>query len=241
MYYYLIIALQGYCIYHMYKNKNSYYWAFLIIFLPVIGCAIYLITQVYNKQDAEKITNEITHIINPTKKITDLEKRLEFSETYQNRVNLADAYLENKNFNSALPHYLEALHDSSQNDFYVASKLVEIYFLTEDYNNAVLYAEKIRDCFEFKKSKTQFIYGLALEKLGDFESAESNLRQIDIRYSFYEERLELAKFLISHDNVADAKEILEDIKNESQHMTKTNKRIYWDTIQEVEKLHSNLA
>jgi len=241
MYYYLIIALQGYCIYHMYKNRNPYYWAFLIIFLPVIGCAIYLITQVYNKQDAEKITSEITHIINPTKKITDLEKRLQFSETYQNRVNLADAYLENKDYNNALPHYLEALNDSSQNDFYVASKLVEVYFLMEDYNNAVLYAEKIKDRFEFKKSRTQFIYGLAEEKLGNFESAESNLRQIDIRYSFYEERLVLAKFLISRDKVADAKAILEEVQNESQHMTKTNKRIYRATIQEVEKLLSDLA
>ena len=241
MYYYLIVALQVYCIYHMYKNRNPFYWALLIIFLPLIGCAIYLITQVYNKQDAEKITSEITHIIHPTKRITDLEKRLQFSETYQNRVNLADAYLENKDYIKALPHYLEALKDSSQNDFYVASKLVEVYFLAEDYNNVVLYAEKIKDRMEFKKSRTQFIYGLAQEKLGHFESAESNLREIDIRYSFYEERLTLAKFLISREKVADAKEILEEVQNESQNMTKTNKRVYRATIQEVEKLLLDLG
>lgn len=241
MYYYLIVALQVYCIYHMYKNRNSFYWVFLIIFLPLIGSAIYLITQVYNKQDAEKITSEIAHIIHPTKKIADLEKRLQFSETYQNRVNLANAYLQNKDYNNALPHYLEALNDSSQNDFYVASKLVEVYYLIEDYNNVVLYAEKIKDRLEFKKSRTQFIYGLAQEKLGHFESAESNLREIDIRYSFYEERLTLAKFLISREKVADAKDILEEVQNESQNMTKTNKRIYRATIQEVEKLLLDLG
>lgn len=241
MYYYLIIALQAYCLYHLYTHRNAYYWWFLILFLGPIGCAIYLITQVYNKQNAEKITSEIRHIINPTKKITDLEKQLQFSETYQNRVNLADAYLENKDYNNALPHYLEALSDSSQNDFYVASKLVEVYFLAKDYNNVVLFAEKIKDRMEFKKSKTQFICGLALEKLGNFESAESNLREIDIRYSFYEERLTLAKFLISREKVADAKAILEEVQNESQNMTKTNKRVYRATIQEVEKLLSDLA
>jgi len=225
----------------MYKNRNPFYWALLIIFLPLIGCAIYLITQVYNKQDAEKITSEITHIIQPTKKITDLEKRLQFSETYQNRVNLADAYLENKDYSKALPHYLEALNDSSQNDFYVASKLVEVYFLAEDYNSVVLYAEKIKNRMEFKKSRTQFLYGLAQEKLGHFESAERNLRQIDIRYSFYEERLTLAKFLISIEKVWDAKEILAEVQNESQNMTKTNKRIYHATIHEVEKLLLDLG
>ena len=127
MYFYLIIALQAYCLYHLYKNKNDYYWWFVILFLPVIRLSsIYLITQVYNKRDAEKITNEINHIINPTKKITDLEKQLQFSESYQNRVNLADAYLEIKDFNNAINTLFKALDDDLQSSEYlVISKLVK--------------------------------------------------------------------------------------------------------------------
>ena len=240
MYYYLIVAFQVYCIYHMYKKGNSFYWVFLIFFVPVIGCVIYLLTQVYNKRDAEKITSEITHIINPTKKIKDLEKQLEFSESYQNRVNLADAHLANKDYKSALPLYLRALQDGSENDFYVNSKLVETYFLAENYSETVLHAEKIKDKLEYKKSKTQFICGLAHEKLGDFELAEHNLRQIDIRYSFYDERLILAEFLMSRNKKEDAKTILEDIKNESQHMTRTNQKLYRGTVAQVEKLLAQL-
>lgn len=240
MHYYLILAFQGFCIYHMYKNRNPYYWAFLIMFVPVIGCIIYLITQVYNKRDAEKIQDEIVSIINPTKKIKDLEKRLQFSESYQNRVGLADAYLEISDYNNAIPHYLEALDDVSQNDFYVIDKLIEVYYNVEDYNNVILYAERIQNRFEFKKSKAQFIYGLAQEHLGNFEEAEKHLRKIDIRYSFYEERLVLAKFLLSRKKEADAKEILNDIYTESQHMTKPNRSIYRTTIQEVEKLLKDL-
>jgi len=240
MYYYLIVAFQVYCIYHMYKKGNSFYWVFLIFFVPLIGCVIYLITQVYNKRDAEKITSEITHIINPTKKIKDLEKQLAFLESYQNRVNLADAYLANKDFNNAMPHYLKALQDGFENDFYVNSKLVETYFLAEDYNKAIFYADKIKDKLEYKKSKTQFICGLAHEKLGDFEVAEHNLREIDIRYSFYNERLILAEFLISRNKKEDAKSILEDIKNESQHMTRTNQKLYRGTVAQVDKILAQL-
>ncbi|WP_405292227.1 hypothetical protein [Algibacter sp. Ld11] len=199
-----------------------------------------MLTQVYNKRDAEKITSEITHIINPTKKIKDLEKQLEFSESYQNRVNLADAHLANKDYKSALPLYLRALQDGSENDFYVNSKLVETYFLAENYSETVLHAEKIKDKLEYKKSKTQFICGLAHEKLGDFELAEHNLRQIDIRYSFYDERLILAEFLMSRNKKEDAKTILEDIKNESQHITRTNQKLYRGTVAQVEKLLAQL-
>ncbi|GAA3637834.1 hypothetical protein [Flavivirga jejuensis] len=236
MYFYLIIALQVFCLYHLYKNKNSYYWAFLIFFIPLLGCLIYLITQVYNKRDAEKITNEITNIINPTKKIKDLEKQLQFSESYQNRVNLADAYLEIKDYNNAIPHYLEALGDSSQSDFYVTKQLIEAYFNIEDCESVIMYVERIKEYSEFKKSRTQFLYGLALERVGKLEEAEDNLKQIDIRYSFYDERLIYAKFLLSRDKKDEAKEVLEDVFTESQHMTKPNKRIYRVTILEVEKL-----
>lgn len=238
--YYLIIALQGFCIYHLLKHRNAYYWIFLIIFLPVIGCIIYLITQVYNKRDAEKITNEITHIINPTKKIRDLEKQLQFSDSYQNRVNLADAYLDIKDYNNAITNYLEALDDNFQNDLYVIKQLIEAYFNIENCEQVVLYAQKIKDHSEFKKSRSQFLYGLALERLGNFDEAESNLRAIDVRYSFYNERLILAKFLISRKKETEAKEILEDIQNEALHMTKPNKRLYNSTILEVAKILNSL-
>ncbi len=240
MYYYLIIALQVYCLYHLYNNRNSYYWWFIIIFIPPIGCVIYLITQVYNKRDAEKITTEITQIINPTKKIKNLEKQLQFSESYQNRINLADAYLEIKDYNNAIPHYLEALEDGSQSNFYVIKQLIEAYFNIEDCDTVIVYAEKIKKHSEFKKSRVQFLYGLALERVGKLDEAEANLKQIDIRYSFYDERLIFSKFLISRKKEAEAKAILEEINTESQHMTKPNKRLFGNTIKEVEVLLNTL-
>lgn len=236
MQYYLILGFQGYCIYHMYKNRNPYYWAFLIMFLPVIGCIIYLITQVYNKRDAEKITTEITHIINPTKKIKDLEKQLQFSESYQNRVNLADAYLGIKDYNNAISHYLESIEGNQQNDLYVFKQLIECYFNIEDNEKVVLYAEKIKDHSEFKQSRSQFLYGLALEKIGRVDEAETNLKAIDIRYSFYNERIVYAKFLHSKGKTEAAKDVLEEIKTESLHMTKPNKRLYRAAVQEAETL-----
>ncbi|MCR8666564.1 hypothetical protein NO995_02645 [Aestuariibaculum sp. M13] len=240
MLYYLILAFQAYCIYHLFKNGNAYYWVFVILFLPVLGSIIYLVTQVYNRRDAEKIQDGIVSIINPTKKIKDLEKRLRFSETYQNRVNLADAYLANKDFYSAIAQYEEALKDKSQNHFYIITKLIDAYFKVEDYNKVIAYAKMIKDKHEFDKSRAQFVFGLAQDKLGNFEAAEASLKQIDIRYSFYEERLQLAKLLIERQKADEAKEILQDIVNESQNMTAPNKRMYRNTVSEATKVLSEI-
>lgn len=241
MYYYLTIALQVFCFYHVYKNRNPYYWYFIIFFIPIFGSIVYVITQVYNRHDAKKITSELTHIINPTKKVKDLEKQLQFADTYQNRVNLADAYLEIKDFEKAITYYLEALEDDFENDLYVTKQIIEAYFKTEDFKGVILNAEKIKTHPEFKKSRAQFLYGLALERIGDLDEAEANLKAIDIRYSFYDERLVFAKFLISRGKIEYAKTILDEIYMESKNMTKPNLKLFRATFFEVKKVRDSLS
>ena len=238
--YYLILFIQGYCLYHIYKNKKPYYWYFLVFFIPVIGPIIYFITNIYNKRDAEKIQSEITSIINPTKKIRDLESALEFSDSYTNRVALAEAYVENGDMPNAIKNYKHTLKDTDQNDLYARQQLVLCYFQIEDYEAVVGQAKKIVDKSEFVGSKQQFCYGLALKELGQVEEAEIQLKQIDRPYSNYHERLELAKFYLENGRTSEGIELLEEISSESQHMTKPNRRLYRSTIVEVERLLKSL-
>jgi len=240
MYFYLIIALQGFCIYHLYKNRHEMYWYFVIIFIPVFGCLAYLLLKVYNKNDAEILHNEITTIINPTKKIRDLEKTSEFSDTFQNRMNLADAHFQNSDYLNAVLHYNKALDEHSDADIHAHERLITCYNVLEDYDKLIVHAEKIKDTFEFKKSKSQFLYGLALDKTGNSDEAETIMRLIDQRYSHYDERVILAKFLIHREKKADARMILNDILVESQHMNKVNKKLYKLAVVEAVNLLKEL-
>lgn len=104
-----MIALQVFCMYHVYKNKSNYYWYFVLFFIPLIGSIIYLFTNVFNRKDITVIAQEITTVINPTRKIKALEKELDFSNTFQNKINLADVHLENKDFENAIIFYEKAL------------------------------------------------------------------------------------------------------------------------------------
>ncbi|WP_299103425.1 hypothetical protein [uncultured Winogradskyella sp.] len=240
MYYYLIVALQAFCIYHVYKNHKPYYWFFLIFFIPVVGSIIYIITQVYNKNDADKIQSELTSIINPTKKTKDLEKKLEFSDTYTNRIDLADAYFANNDMPNAIVNYKHTLKDTSQNNLYAHQQLILCYFKLQDYAGVLDSVEVIKSKPEFKGSKQQFCYGLALKELGQLEDAEVQLKQIDRPYSNYNERLELAKFYIENNRANEGKDLLNEISTESKHMTKPNRRIYRTAIAEVERLLKSL-
>ncbi len=224
MYYYFIIALQGYCIYHCYANRNEYYWMFVIFFVPVIGSVIYLFANVFQKRDLDKVQEGITSVINPTKKITDLEKKFKFSNSFENQVALADAYLEANIYDKAIVNYEASLKDVFENDFYVISKLEEAYYFSSQFNKAIETAEKIVDNTKFNKSRAAFLYALALEKEGSVARAKKYLIAFDAPYKNYQERLELAKFFIRNAEKEKAKEVLDEIILESETMTKSSFR-----------------
>lgn len=224
MYYYLILALQAYCAYHCYTNRNEYFWYFVIMFLPIIGCIAYLFMNVIQKEDVDKVQGNIISAINPTKKITDLKKKFKFAETFENQVALADAYLEADDHDKAIEHYEASLKDVFQNDFYTMSKLEEAYYFSSRFEEAIACAEKIIDAPKFKKSKAAFLYALALEKTGKETEAEEYLETFDAPYSRYQERLELSKFYIRNAKMGKAREVLEEIVMESEGMSRTSLR-----------------
>jgi len=59
-------------------------------------------------------------------------------------------------------------------------------------------------------------------------------------YSNYSERLELAKIYIENQRNSEGVDLLNEIYSESQHMTTPNRRIYSQTIAEVERLLKTL-
>lgn len=240
MQYYLIVALQAFCIYHVFKNHKPFYWYFLILFIPLLGSIIYIITQVYNKSDAEKIQSEVASIINPTKRINDLERQIEFIDTYANRIALADAYFQNSDMPNAILNYNKTLEDKVQDDYYARQQLILCYFELKDYKAVIEQTKYVNSKHEFNGSKQQFCYGIALKELGRLEEAENELKQIDRPYSNYQERLELAKFYLESNRQLEGKTLLEEIYAESQHMTKPNKRLYKVTVMEVERLLKTL-
>jgi hypothetical protein len=239
MYYYLILALQVYCAYHAYTNRNHYYWYFAILFLPLVGCLIYLFINVIRKSDVDQMQDNLVSVINPTKKITDLQKKFKFAATFENQVALADAYLEAEHYDLAIENYNAALKDVFKEDFYVLSKLQEAYYFSSRFDKSLEYAERLKKSPKFKKSKSAFLYALASEKKGNVKQAEDILKTFDAPYARYQERFELAKFFIRNDKPKEAEELLNEIVTESEGMSKTSFRQNRILIKKTKELLSD--
>ncbi|MFT4839371.1 MAG: hypothetical protein ACI9V9_001287 [Oleispira sp.] len=240
MIYYLTIALQLYCCYDAYKNKREIYWYAIILFLPVIGSLIYLFMNVFINKDAQGISNEITTTINPSKRIKALTEKVEFSDTFANRVALADAYFKREEYQEALLNYQTVLDGPHKNDVYVQEQLVMTNYYLKNYEKVVAVAKSLKGNSEFRVSKILFYLGLSYKALGKFNNAEKNLRALDLRYSNYQERLVLAQFLLEREKPKEAKELVEELLSEFNYMSSSNVKLHKTTFAEVKKLSDTI-
>ncbi len=240
IFYYLGIALQVYCLYHAYQNHKPYYWFFIILLLPPIGPLVYLFTQLAGKDAIVGSVNtaqqEAFKVLYPSKQINDLEKRLEFSDTFENRVSLADAYLQNSRLDEAIEMYLSALKGHYENDYYAISKLISAYYQNEQFEKVIAYTPKIQHKVEYKHSRAQFLYAVSLEKTQQTEPAEVEFQKIDVPYKNYEERLYYANYLIAKGDKAEATTILEEILQEGKHMQRPNRRKYGYVLRQAQQV-----
>ncbi len=241
MLYYLIIGLQIYCAYHVYKTQNQPYWYLIILLVPLLGCAIYLFTQTSKRAAVSTLTKEFQDNFQPSKKIETLEKQLAFADTFQNRILLAEGYFSVNAFAKAEQAYLHALKGSHATDYDAQTQLLRCYFRQDKFDHVVALGEKIAAAPNFEKSNAQFIYGLSLAKLDQHQKALPILQKVDQRYFNYNERLQLARYYLTLDRKEDALTLLSELLTEAANMTPANKRKYKATMAEVERLHASLS
>lgn len=241
MSYYLIIALQIACAYHVYRTQNQTYWYFVVLLLPVLGSVIYIVTQMIQRKHVESVQKEIIQTFNPTKKVSDLEAKVAFADTFQNRLSLADGYAEMLAFAKAETEYITALQGSHANDYYGQCQLLAAYYAQEKYTEAIEVGKRLETNTAFEGSAIQFTYGLSLAKGKNHTAAEKVMIKVDKRYSNYRERLILAEYFIDQEKTKEAQEILLELQSEAAYMTKPNLRLYKETFARVDVLFTKLT
>ncbi|MGZ3951599.1 MAG: PLDc N-terminal domain-containing protein, partial [Flavisolibacter sp.] len=143
-FYYVSIVLQAICVYHCIRHGNQNKWIWIIVFLPFIGCLIYFFSEIVTGSEIGRVQSGLGDFINPSGSIRKLENNLRFSDTFANRIALADAYLASGDTDKAIAIYEESLKGAFEENEYVLSQLVVAYHRKKVFEKAVWAAEKIK-------------------------------------------------------------------------------------------------
>ena len=223
-YYYIILGLQAICVIHCLKKGRQTNWIWLIVFLPLIGCLIYIFTEIFSNRDIRKVQSGMSSVFNPGGSVKRLEENLKFSDTFANRIALADAYLATHNTDRAIELYETSLTGNFTENEYVLSQLVIAYYEKKRYSDIIPIAKKIYHLPQFARSRPHILYAAALGYLGDHEQAEKEFKTMKGRFANYEARYYYALLLAGTDRVSEARRLFSEMLDEVTHLSARERR-----------------
>jgi hypothetical protein len=218
------IVLQVICVIHCLRKGNQNYWIWLIVLLPLIGCIAYFFTEIFNKRDLHQVQSGVGDVFNPGGKIKKLENNLRFSDTFNNRVALADAYLAAGQLDRAIDLYESSLTGNFTENEYVLSNLIMAYFDKRNYEKIIPLAKKVQSRPQFARSKPHIRYAIALEHTGRPELAEAEFKTMKGKFANFEARYQYACFLARNNRKEESVQLLNEMINEQPHLSSVEKR-----------------
>jgi hypothetical protein len=231
-----ILLLQAFCIYHAYKNGVENRWYLFIILFPLFGCVFYLIHHFNNRSSIKNITEVVKGVVNSNYKIEQLEAAYQFTDTFTNRVNLADAYLEVGRSEDAIKLYKESLSGFMADDLHLRMKLLHALYVNNSYLEAVELGSILERDPVFKKSLPRIAYAWALHHSGRTDSAEQIFQDMDKSNTNYEHRLEYCKFLQRLGRTEDMRSKTQELLSEIEFMRGPERKLNRETINELREL-----
>jgi hypothetical protein len=219
-YFYIItILLQGICVYHCIRKGRQNTWIWLIVFLPLIGCLIYFFTEIVTRREMQNVQTGVGAVFNPSGRIKRLEENIKFSDAFENKVALADAYLDAGQTTKAIDLYEWSLEGNFEENEHVLSQLVIAYFQAKRFEEIIPLAKKIYKRPQFARSKAHILYAMALEQTGNPEMAEAEFKTMKARFSNFESRYQYGLFLQRAGRQKESRQLFAQIVDEASHLS----------------------
>lgn len=239
--FYIMLALQGFCLYHAYQHRTDQKWYYLIIFIPYIGCFIYLYDAFYTRRSVTQVTEALKHAVNSNYHIEQLEKEAQFNNSATNNIRLADAYIEIGRYSEAAGLYDNCRSGFLADDESLQRKLLKARYLNGEFDKCEALGKELMNVKEFKNSEERIGLALALHKLGKSDQAKQHFEDMNRTFTNYVHRQAYVEFLISTNNLESARELASELANEFEVMKGPERRIHRNVIRQISDIQQSLG
>jgi hypothetical protein len=212
----LIFILDIALVVHAAKTGRFSPWGYIILFLPGIGAAIYIVAELapewlgsYKGQVAQQT---MARAVNPGRRYRALTDELAIVDTIANRAALAEECLRLGKFDEALSHYAAIMAQplGEEPQFALGKARAELGQRQPAAAVATL-DELSRRWPDFHSADGHLLYAVALEESGRDEEALANYANVGQYFPGAEPRVRQAQLLQKLGRDAEAKAIAEDV------------------------------
>ncbi|MBS1566153.1 MAG: PLDc N-terminal domain-containing protein [Bacteroidetes bacterium] len=224
-FYYVSIGLQALCVIHCMRRGNQQKWIWIIVFLPIVGCIAYIFTEMVNgRRLSSNVQDGVGAVFNSVGRIKKLEDNLRFTDTFNNRIALADAYLNAGQTDKAIALYEQSMTGAFTENELLLSRLIAAYYKVKRYDDILPLARKLYKTVPFARSRSHILYALALEQTGQYGQAEKEFETMKARFSNFEARYQYGMFLRRAGRDEEARKTFFTMLDEAPHLSRRERR-----------------
>lgn len=212
----LSLIIQACFIYHVFRTGRPYWWAFIIMGFPVMGCVIYYLVEVFpgsrEHRSARKKVGQIAKAIQPDAELKRRSEEVQICGSAENKASLAEECIQAGMFEDAAILYGSCLAGVHANDPKLMYGLARAHFHNQQFGQANDALSRLRTAHStFKSGEVRLLLARTLEGLGNTSAALAEYENLIPGFSGLEAKCRYAMLLRSLGHNKQANAILEEV------------------------------
>ena len=219
----IVLAIQLCFAYHALKTGRAYWWLFVIMGFPVMGCVLYYFVEVFptsrESRSAEKAVRAISRALDPDKELRAAVADVEACGSVENRVRLARECMEHKMYDDAAALYRSCLTGVHETDPDIRHGLAGALLGSGKFEEALSVEQKLRVSHPtFRAAEVGLVIARALEGASRLDDALAELKVLAGTYPGEEGRWRYGALLRRLGRAGDAQEVFRRMLRNGERM-----------------------
>ena len=212
----LLLLAQIACAVHVVRTGRHYVWIYVVVFVPVVGMAAYLLAEILpelmGSRTARRAAARVEKTVNPGRRLREAERRIQVTPTAENKAVLAAEYLLAGRAAEAAALYREALIGIHAGDPGMTLGLARALFAEEKFAEAQQALEALQaENPKLHAPEAHLLFARCLEEQGKNGAALAEYRALVHYYPGQEARCRYAMLLQRTGQGEDARRMFEEI------------------------------
>jgi hypothetical protein len=217
----LVFVIQICFAYHALKSGRPYWWLFVIMAFPVMGCLLYYFIEVFpssrESRSAHKAARAIARAFDPDKDLRTLVADVDACGSVENRMHLARECMEQGMHAEAEALFRSCLNGIHETDPDLRYGLARALLFQAKHDEALVIASRLRASHPtFRANEVGLVVARALEGTSRFEEALAQFGVLASSYPGEEGRWRYGALLARLGRVQDAREVFRRMLNNAE-------------------------
>jgi hypothetical protein len=218
-----IVLLIQFCFaYHALKTGRPYWWVFIIMGFPVMGCVIYYFVEVFpgsrEQRRAAKAARAIARVLEPDAELRKRAEELEICGSVDNRMALAEECMLHQMYAEAIKLYQSCLNGAYANDGTLLYGLARAAVEAGDWARAASALERLKSVApRTRLAEVRLLEARLLEGRGENDAALAAYRTLIPQFVGLEARYRYGRLLMRLGKNEAAMQMFNEVVKHARH------------------------